>query len=400
MLSFSFVQFASIAAIVSSALAHMDVADPPPLRSKNNPQYKNGNVDFDMTSPLSNDGSNFPCKGYQKDVPSVSTAVATLTPGQQTTVKFEGSASHGGGSCQFSISYDNGKTWGVMHNEVGGCMLAPSVSFTVPSGIPAAKNVLMSWTWFNRIGNREMYQNCMAVDVAGNGTAPASLSKMFEANIGNGCTTKEGMDIDFANPSAGLQDGCSPITPDQKVSVGPSGSSSGGGAAPAPSSSSSSTEDKPTSTDAPSSTATDAPAPTETSAPEDDCTDDGSNDEDCTDDGSDDTDEEDCPPETDTPSSSEPSAPEPTSAPAPEPTSAPAPSPSEAPSTGTGGACTPGTTLCSADGLSWSMCANGEYVKMGAVAPGTKCVDGKHVPARRSPSGYRSHTMRRLEWDH
>jgi hypothetical protein len=287
-----------------------------------------------------------------------------------------------------------------MHNEVGGCMLAASYSFAVPADLPSAKNVLMSSTRIKRVGNREKYQNCIAVDVAGNSTGQVSLSKMFEANIGNGCVTKEGMDIDFANPSAGLQDGCTPITPDQKVSIGPSGSSNGGGDAPAPSSSS--TEDAPTSTDAPasteapSSTSTDAPAPTTTEDPTDDCPEDGDSTDDCTDDGSeDDGSEDDC----DDSSTDEPSAPQPTSTTAPEPTSAPAPAPSEAPSTG-GGACTPGTNLCSADGLSWSMCANGEYINMGAVAPGTKCVDGKHVPARRSPSGYRSHTMRRLEWDH
>jgi len=34
MFAMSFVQFATIASIVTSALAHMDVADPPPLRSK------------------------------------------------------------------------------------------------------------------------------------------------------------------------------------------------------------------------------------------------------------------------------------------------------------------------------------------------------------------------------
>ena len=58
--------------------------------TQNNPQYAGGKVDFDMTSPLANDGSNFPCKGYHTDVPGTSTAVATLKAGEQFTVKMEG----------------------------------------------------------------------------------------------------------------------------------------------------------------------------------------------------------------------------------------------------------------------------------------------------------------------
>jgi len=36
-----------------------------------------------------------------------------------------------------------------------------------------------------------MYQNCIAVNVEGSGSDPISLSKMFVANIGNGCVTIE-----------------------------------------------------------------------------------------------------------------------------------------------------------------------------------------------------------------
>lgn len=30
-------------------------------------------------------------------------------------------AAHGGGSCQASLSFDNGETWKVLHSFVGGC---------------------------------------------------------------------------------------------------------------------------------------------------------------------------------------------------------------------------------------------------------------------------------------
>lgn len=48
--------------------------------------------------------SNFACKGYQSDVPGKSHAVATVKAGQQFEVALDGSATHGGGSCQFSLS--------------------------------------------------------------------------------------------------------------------------------------------------------------------------------------------------------------------------------------------------------------------------------------------------------
>lgn len=47
---------------------------------------------------------NFACKGYQQDVPGKSQAVETIKAGQQYEVTLDGSAVHGGGSCQFSLS--------------------------------------------------------------------------------------------------------------------------------------------------------------------------------------------------------------------------------------------------------------------------------------------------------
>ena len=66
-------------------------------------------------------------------------------------------APHGGGSCQFSLSYDNGATFNVIHSIEGGCPLdAVMNKYTVPipDNAPAADRALFAWTWFNRIGNR------------------------------------------------------------------------------------------------------------------------------------------------------------------------------------------------------------------------------------------------------
>jgi hypothetical protein len=66
-----------------------------------------------MTAPLTTDGLGWPCKGYINN-PSGSPymdSVVSWKAGDSVTAKFAGTASHLGGSCQFSMSYDEGKTW-------------------------------------------------------------------------------------------------------------------------------------------------------------------------------------------------------------------------------------------------------------------------------------------------
>ena len=44
-----------------------------------------------------------------------------------------GSITHDGGSCQLSLSYDNGVTFKVIQSMIGGCPLVPGYNFTIPS---------------------------------------------------------------------------------------------------------------------------------------------------------------------------------------------------------------------------------------------------------------------------
>lgn len=90
--------------------------------------------------------------------------------------------------------------------------------FSIPQQVPTGDYTL-AWTWFNKIGNREMYMNCAPITVTGSSSthklkrsavhhrhgvskrqhetsmiqkradALASLPNMFLANIGNGCNT-------------------------------------------------------------------------------------------------------------------------------------------------------------------------------------------------------------------
>jgi len=216
------------ASLLGSALGHMQMITPPPLRGKTNPNSAAVGVDFDMSSPLSADGSNFPCKGYLKDLGTPSGAsVASYAPGSQQTFVLGGDgAPHGGGSMQVSLSYDSGSTFKVIQSFIGnaprntggnGVDPNQTYDFTIPQDA-ASGDAILSWSWFNEIGNREMYQNCAVVTITGDGTNKLeSNPDMFVANVGNGCATVENVDLDFPNPGPNVTRG----TPVSGASPGP-----------------------------------------------------------------------------------------------------------------------------------------------------------------------------------
>ncbi|KAH7156138.1 hypothetical protein EDB81DRAFT_880468 [Dactylonectria macrodidyma] len=187
------------------AQAHMEMIYPPPFKSKANP-FAGSDVDYSMTAPLSGDGSNFPCKGYQSLFGTdAGQATASFAAGGTYNMTITGGANHGGGSCQASLSFDKGSTWKVIHSYIGNCPAAgtSSFDFTIPSDTPSGE-AIFAWSWFNQIGNREMYMNCAAVDITGSSakraSALSSKPDMFVANVGNSCTTLEGFDLSFPDP--------------------------------------------------------------------------------------------------------------------------------------------------------------------------------------------------------
>ncbi|KAH1354797.1 hypothetical protein KXW28_004200 [Aspergillus fumigatus] len=185
----------------SLAAAHMEMSWPYPLRSRFDTQVPEEDIDYSMTSPLNSDGSNFPCKGYQTNTPW--RATAQYTAGQTYNMTITGSATHGGGSCQLSLSYDNGKTFKVIQSMEGGCPLVSKYNFKIPGDV-ANGQALFAWTWYNLIGNRELYMNCADVVISGGTGTPSSFESaypdLFVANVGNGCSTVEGRETVFANP--------------------------------------------------------------------------------------------------------------------------------------------------------------------------------------------------------
>lgn len=180
-------------------------------------------------SPLAADGSDFPCKlrpnAFQ--APSEETIIGV---GDSHTLAFQGSATHGGGSCQVSLTSDRepsqSSEWKVIKSFEGGCpanvesnIAGDSTAadpytfdFAIPESITPGKYTL-AWTWFNRFGNREMYMNCAPITVT-SGSAKRSKGEaqndssnfppMFVANI-NGCITQEGVDIRFPQPGENVE---------------------------------------------------------------------------------------------------------------------------------------------------------------------------------------------------
>jgi hypothetical protein len=199
----------------SAAQAHMALSYPAPFRAKNNPYADPSTIDYSMTSSLNADGSNFPCKGYQTDMGTpAGKPTADWTAGSSYNFSLAGGATHEGGSCQASLSYDKGKTFKVIHSYEGNCPSSTTESFpfTVPADAPTG-DAIFAWEWYNKVGNREIYMNCAAVTINGGSGSTSKASNasststpfaqrpdIFVANIGKGCTTVEGKEVQFPQP--------------------------------------------------------------------------------------------------------------------------------------------------------------------------------------------------------
>ncbi|KDE09641.1 hypothetical protein MVLG_00047 [Microbotryum lychnidis-dioicae p1A1 Lamole] len=189
-------------------LAHIEMLHPYAINSKYDPQTLEANKDYSMTAPLLSNGANYPCKGYNTpSAYSTLNSVDTLVSGTSYTVELAGTAVHGGGSCQFSVSYDQSKTFAVIASIIGGCPIG--LKFTIPiPNLPSAKKATFAWTWFNRIGNREEYMNCAIVDIQGpNQQTSYTGPTPFRANtFADGtCITTEGQEVVFPNPGKSVQ---------------------------------------------------------------------------------------------------------------------------------------------------------------------------------------------------
>ncbi|KAI5859095.1 hypothetical protein BZA05DRAFT_383323 [Tricharina praecox] len=240
-------------AAAASVNGHMHMSNPPALGASEN--KFTAAVDVNIDAPLASDGSDFPCRGHLNLIGTAAGAsVADYTAGSTQSITVAGGARHNGGSCQVSLSEDGGSSWKVMKTFIGDCPAAGApLGFTVPAEAKSGEAIL-AWSWFNQVGNREMYMNCAAVTISGGGSGLSALPDMFVANAGNGCTSNaEGTgDLEIPNPGEDVERKSTKSSP-------PVGSCASGGS-PAPPADDSSSADAPTAT-APAETATE-PSPT------------------------------------------------------------------------------------------------------------------------------------------
>ncbi|KAL2183982.1 hypothetical protein L209DRAFT_474475 [Thermothelomyces heterothallicus CBS 203.75] len=239
--------------LIGGASGHMIMNSPTPYNLNIQPLLQ--------VDPLSGDSYPFPCHNQYGF-----TTRTLVEAGGVTLVNFTGGGQHGGGSCQFSITYDepvNGGDWDksakfkTIYSIIGGCPtvftdetrnLAPvamdknmrqdSQHCGNDSGIDCIRQFMVpipkflkngpatfAWTWFNKLGNKEMYMNCAPINITGgtgDETEMEKLPDIFIANYPNdpevpNCITGIRADkvvVNFPNPGKYglvLQDPVEPV---------------------------------------------------------------------------------------------------------------------------------------------------------------------------------------------
>ena len=315
--------------------------------------------------------ANYVIDSKQRDGVYAVTQVNVMPIGQPQTISFQGQATHGGGACQISLTTDSPPTkdsvFKVIKSIEGGCPStnpgnvgtdpfgfgADNFTFSIPDTIPAGKNYTLAWTWFNKIGDREMYMNCAPIIVPSSAqrrstdkvdvkvleqrNSMSSLPDMFRANIGsagNGCSTAASgtvLAIPKDNIGSTVQRiGNEPLT----APIGNCGGTYG--AASVPQAPAAPLSVQPVPPAKPSTTTIASVKPTVTTA---------------------------------APPSVNPSANG-----SPPPPASPNPvGPASVPGLSTGTCPTPGKSVCSPDGTAWGTCDENHSVIYQKVAPNTKC---------------------------
>ncbi|RKP04570.1 hypothetical protein THASP1DRAFT_11716, partial [Thamnocephalis sphaerospora] len=152
--------------------AHMEMTNPPPRGYKGLPGVTN--IDYSLSSPAQQI-----CQGKP-----AGPIAATFQAGSNIAVTLDGGAPHGGGHCQFSLSYDGGKTFVVLKDVMDTCMVdSLHYSVPLPATAPGSKRAIFAWSWINAVGNREYYMNCADVAIKGPAKGKLSGKQMLVANI-------------------------------------------------------------------------------------------------------------------------------------------------------------------------------------------------------------------------
>ncbi|KAF8945609.1 hypothetical protein BGZ47_002322 [Haplosporangium gracile] len=139
-------------------------------------------------------GFKFPCGGYPKG-PTTKLKAGQVVPVRFWTPELKNTdslpknkmseARHGGGMCEFSLSYDGGKSFHVIGSYTKTC---PDAFYEwpvrIPDNVPSCTQsgkCLFSWSWTANLVP-QYYHNCADVSIQGvkNGKLPSKMMKMYD----------------------------------------------------------------------------------------------------------------------------------------------------------------------------------------------------------------------------
>ncbi|KAJ9630568.1 hypothetical protein H2203_001091 [Taxawa tesnikishii (nom. ined.)] len=138
-----------------------------------------------------------------------------LKVGESNTMTWEGSASHGGGTCQLSVTLDREPTanskFKVIASWIGGCPTDSAgnggthpFNYTIPPEVPNGKATL-AWNWVSKLsGQPENYMNCAPITVSGGASDTKEfdqLEDLFLVNLpSSDCGSQLSHDLEIPNP--------------------------------------------------------------------------------------------------------------------------------------------------------------------------------------------------------
>ncbi|KAJ1676943.1 hypothetical protein EV182_007197, partial [Spiromyces aspiralis] len=185
--------------------AHMVIESPTPRVEANGgadmkrPMGSVGSIVGNNIPPGLVNGPNGTPSGRDGDLPicksDKKSPIVEVKAGEPLKVKFlQNNAAHSGGHCEFSLSYDNGKEFVVIHQVLKTCfkktvppvgdgnlMEVSEYDIPFPADLPSGE-AIFSWTWVNASGNREFYMNCIDVKITGKEGGSYKGKKMLIVN--------------------------------------------------------------------------------------------------------------------------------------------------------------------------------------------------------------------------
>ncbi|PNS19724.1 hypothetical protein CAC42_7691 [Sphaceloma murrayae] len=176
----------AVAALSSVTSAHIILSNPTPFAFQN-PDHK--------LDPLLSDGSDYPCKKVNGQ-PLQSQGSNPIAVGQQYNLEWTNYVTHGGGSCQLSVTRDLDPTkssvFKVIKTWQGGCPIA-STGNTAPNPLPWEMpsevqngDAVLAWTWIPRFSqSEELYMNCAPITVSGGASDDSAFNQLPDLYVPN-----------------------------------------------------------------------------------------------------------------------------------------------------------------------------------------------------------------------